>query len=147
MSVGGFMGINEKHVAVPINAIRPTKKNGKWRLIMNATKEVVKSAPGFKYDRSLEIWKNGLSYGHFRWERPQPRAPPSFGGGARDQMRRWGRERGRDEFLRVVGNNRAPAASNLRSRQSNVVSKAGLWLQVTIRKRHGRRSNHQTSKA
>jgi len=59
VSVGGFVGINEKHVAVPINAIRPTEKNGKWRLIMNATKEVLKSAPGFKYDRSLEVWTAG----------------------------------------------------------------------------------------
>ena len=59
VSVGGFVGINEKHVAVPINAIRPTEKNGKWRLIMNATKEVLKSAPGFKYDSSLEVWTAG----------------------------------------------------------------------------------------
>ena len=59
MSVGGFIGINEKHVAVPINAIRPTERSGKWRLIMNATKEVLKSAPSFKYDRSQEIWKAG----------------------------------------------------------------------------------------
>ena len=59
VSVGGFLGIKEKYVAVPINAIRPTERNGKWRLIMNATKEVLKSAPGFKYDRSQEIWTAG----------------------------------------------------------------------------------------
>ena len=59
VSVGGFIGINEKHVAVPINAIRPTERSGKWRLILNATKEVLKSAPSFKYDRSQEIWKTG----------------------------------------------------------------------------------------
>jgi sporulation protein YlmC with PRC-barrel domain len=59
VSVGGFIGIKEKHVAVPINAIRPTESNGRWRLIMNATKEVLKSAPGFKYDRSQEIWTAG----------------------------------------------------------------------------------------
>ncbi len=59
VSVGGFLGIKEKYVAVPINAIRPTERNGKWRLIMNATKEVLKSAPGFKYDRSQEVWTAG----------------------------------------------------------------------------------------
>ena len=59
VSVGGFLGIKEKYVAVPINAIRPTERNGKWRLIMNTTKEVLKSAPGFKYDRSQEIWTAG----------------------------------------------------------------------------------------
>ena len=59
VSVGGFLGIKEKYVAVPINALRPTERNGKWRLIMNATKEILKSAPGFKYDRSQEIWTAG----------------------------------------------------------------------------------------
>jgi sporulation protein YlmC with PRC-barrel domain len=59
VSVGGFVGINEKHVAVPINAIRLTENNGKWRLVMNATKELLKSAPGFKYDRSQEVWTAG----------------------------------------------------------------------------------------
>ena len=59
ISVGGFLGIKEKYVAVPINAIRPTERNGKWRLIMNATKEALKSAPGFKYDRSQEVWTAG----------------------------------------------------------------------------------------
>jgi hypothetical protein len=59
VSVGGFLGIKEKYVAVPINALRPTERNGKWRLIMNATKEILKSAPGFKYDRSQEVWTAG----------------------------------------------------------------------------------------
>jgi len=59
VSVGGFIGINEKHVAVPINAIRATETNGKWRLVMNATKEILKSAPGFKYDRAQAGWTAG----------------------------------------------------------------------------------------
>ncbi len=59
VSVGGFVGINEKHVAVPISAIVATEKNGKWRLTMNTTKEALKSAPGFKYDKSLETWTAG----------------------------------------------------------------------------------------
>ena len=59
VSVGGFVGINEKHVAVPISAIVATEKNGKWRLTMNATKDSLKSAPGSKYDRTLETWTAG----------------------------------------------------------------------------------------
>lgn len=59
VSVGGFLGIREKHVAVPINSLRPTERNGKWRLIMNATKDVLKSAPSFKYDRTQEVWTAG----------------------------------------------------------------------------------------
>ena len=59
VSVGGFIGINEKHVAVPINTLRPTERDGRWRLIMNTTKEALKSAPGFKYDKSQEVWTAG----------------------------------------------------------------------------------------
>lgn len=56
VSVGGFVGINEKHVAVPTAAIHAVERHGKRRLTLNTTKEVLKSAPGFKYDRNLETW-------------------------------------------------------------------------------------------
>jgi len=49
---------------------------------MNATKEILKSAPGFKYDRSRRFGRRA-ELRHFRWERLQPCAPPSFEGGAR----------------------------------------------------------------
>src|ERR1035438_723602 len=50
VSVGGFLGIDSKDVAIPFNAIHATEKNGKWWLTMNATKEAIKAAPGYKYD-------------------------------------------------------------------------------------------------
>jgi len=57
VGVGGFLGIGEKDVAVPFNAIQTTTKdNNKWYLVMNATKDALKNAPGFKYDRNTMTW-------------------------------------------------------------------------------------------
>ncbi len=56
VSVGGFLGMGEKHVAVPFNAVHGTQRNGKWWLTMNATKDALKSAAGFKYDRTKTTW-------------------------------------------------------------------------------------------
>jgi sporulation protein YlmC with PRC-barrel domain len=56
VSVGGFLGLGEKDVAVPFSAIRVSEKNGTWYLTMNATKESLKAAHGYKYDRAKATW-------------------------------------------------------------------------------------------
>src|SRR5262245_66621589 len=56
VAVGGFLGVGEKDVAVPFRALHRTQKDNKWRLVMNTTKDELKSAPGFKYDRSNSRW-------------------------------------------------------------------------------------------
>lgn len=57
VGVGGFLGIDNKDVAVPFDAVHVTNKNNnKWYLVMNTTKEALKSAPGFKYDRDSTTW-------------------------------------------------------------------------------------------
>jgi len=57
VGVGGFLGMGEKDVAVPFSAVRvTTKDNNKWYLVMNATKDALKSAKGFKYDRNAMAW-------------------------------------------------------------------------------------------
>jgi sporulation protein YlmC with PRC-barrel domain len=57
IGVGGFLGMGEKDVAVPFNAVQVTNKNNnKWYLVMNATKDALKSAKGFKYDRNAMTW-------------------------------------------------------------------------------------------
>jgi hypothetical protein len=63
VSVGGFLGIGEKDVAVPFNAVRITKKENKTYLVLNATKDALKSAPGFKYDRERTTWVPDTSSG------------------------------------------------------------------------------------
>lgn len=57
VGVGGFIGVGQKDVAVPFDAVRLTKKsNDKWYLVMNTTKDDLKNAPGFKYDRNSTTW-------------------------------------------------------------------------------------------
>ena len=56
ISVGGFLGIGEKDVAVPFSAIHGSEKNGKWYLTMNSTKDALKAAHGYKYDRAKATW-------------------------------------------------------------------------------------------
>jgi sporulation protein YlmC with PRC-barrel domain len=57
VGVGGFLGAGEKDVAVPFNSVRATTKdNNKYYLVMNSTKDALKSAPGFKYDRNAMTW-------------------------------------------------------------------------------------------
>jgi sporulation protein YlmC with PRC-barrel domain len=61
ISVGGFLGINEKDVAAPFNAVRATQKDGKWYLVMNTTKDALKNAPGYKYDKNSTKWVSDKS--------------------------------------------------------------------------------------
>jgi sporulation protein YlmC with PRC-barrel domain len=56
VGVGGFLGAGEKDVAVSFNAIKPSKKNDKTYLTLNTTKDALKNAPGFKYDRQRTTW-------------------------------------------------------------------------------------------
>src|ERR1700676_3259154 len=56
VGVGGFLGAGEKDVAVPFNAIKHTMKDKKIYLTMDPTKDALKAAPGFKYDRERTSW-------------------------------------------------------------------------------------------
>jgi len=57
VGVGGFLGAGEKDVSVPFDAVRiTTKDNNKWYLVMNATKDDLKSASGFTYDKESTTW-------------------------------------------------------------------------------------------
>ncbi|MGY3445133.1 PRC-barrel domain-containing protein [Bradyrhizobium sp. USDA 4473] len=57
VGVGGFLGAGEKDVIVPYTAIKSQKKNDKWWLTLDETKDSLKAAPGFKYDRASTTWK------------------------------------------------------------------------------------------
>ena len=56
LNVGGFLGIGTKHVAVPVSAITITSKNNKSWLTMNTTKDILKKATGYKFDKKLGVW-------------------------------------------------------------------------------------------
>ena len=56
VSVGGFLGIGQKDVAVPFSAVHATQKSGTWYLTMNATKDSLKQARGYTYDKAKATW-------------------------------------------------------------------------------------------
>jgi sporulation protein YlmC with PRC-barrel domain len=56
VGVGGFLGAGEKDVAVPFSAVKHTLKDKKIYLTMDTTKDALKAAPGFKYDRERTSW-------------------------------------------------------------------------------------------
>ena len=56
VGVGGFLGAGEKDVAVPFSAVKHTMKDKKIYLTMDTTKDALKSAPGFKYDKEKTSW-------------------------------------------------------------------------------------------
>ncbi len=56
VGVGGFLGAGEKDVAVPFSAVKHTMKDKKIYLTMDTTKDALKSAPGFKYDKERTSW-------------------------------------------------------------------------------------------
>ncbi len=57
VAVGGFLGAGEKDVSVPFDAVHVTNKtNNKWYLVMNTTKDQLKEAPGFTYDKDSTSW-------------------------------------------------------------------------------------------
>jgi sporulation protein YlmC with PRC-barrel domain len=56
IGVGGFLGAGEKDVAVPFEEVKATTKDNKVHLVMNTTKDALKSAPGFKYDSTTTTW-------------------------------------------------------------------------------------------
>jgi sporulation protein YlmC with PRC-barrel domain len=56
VGVGGFLGVGEKDVAVPFNALKVAEKDGERYLVMNTTKEALQSAPGYVFDKEKGVW-------------------------------------------------------------------------------------------
>lgn len=56
IGVGGFLGAGEKDVIVPFTAVKTSKKSDKWWLTLDQTKDDLKTAPGFTYDKASTTW-------------------------------------------------------------------------------------------
>lgn len=56
IGVGGFLGAGEKDVAVAPAAVHAEMKDGSWYLTLNTTKDALKSAPGFTFDKEKTAW-------------------------------------------------------------------------------------------
>jgi len=48
IGVGGFLGLGQKEVAVPLDSLKSEVRNNKHVLIIDASKEVLKAAPAYK---------------------------------------------------------------------------------------------------
>jgi sporulation protein YlmC with PRC-barrel domain len=56
IGVGGFLGAGEKDVIVPFSAVKTTKKNDKWWLTLDQSKDDLKKAASFSYDKASTTW-------------------------------------------------------------------------------------------
>jgi sporulation protein YlmC with PRC-barrel domain len=56
IGVGGFVEVGTKDVAVAPGAVTMITKNNKPYLVMNSTKDDLRAAPGFKFDRTSRAW-------------------------------------------------------------------------------------------
>jgi putative membrane protein len=56
VGVGGFLGVGEKDVAVPFNALKVSEKGGDRYLVIDATKEALEKAPGYIHDKEKGVW-------------------------------------------------------------------------------------------
>src|SRR5581483_8460729 len=56
VGVGGFLGAGEKDVIVPFTAVKSQKKDDKWWLTLDETKDSLKNARGFSYDKASTTW-------------------------------------------------------------------------------------------
>jgi PRC-barrel domain len=61
ISVGGFLGIDTKDAAAPFQAIHAAMKDNKWWLVMDTTKDALKTAPGYKYNENSTMWVSDQS--------------------------------------------------------------------------------------
>jgi sporulation protein YlmC with PRC-barrel domain len=56
VGVGGFLGVGEKNVAVPFQALKVAEKDGKRYLVLDTTKEALQTAPGYSFDHTKSVW-------------------------------------------------------------------------------------------
>jgi sporulation protein YlmC with PRC-barrel domain len=58
LGVGGFLGMGEKDVIVNFSDVHVSKKdNNNWWLTVDETKDSLKAAPGFSYNRETTTWQ------------------------------------------------------------------------------------------
>ena len=61
IGVGGFLGIQEKDVLVPMDEVHSNIQDGNVRLSMDTNKDALKAAPGFTYNRDTMTWTQAKS--------------------------------------------------------------------------------------
>lgn len=56
VGVGGFLGVGEKDVAVPFDALKVAERNGDFYLVLSTSRQALEEAPGYIYDESKRNW-------------------------------------------------------------------------------------------
>jgi sporulation protein YlmC with PRC-barrel domain len=56
IGVDDVLGAREKNVIVTFDAVKAAQRDGKLWLTLDDTKDDLKNAPGFKYDRGSTTW-------------------------------------------------------------------------------------------
>ncbi|MFD0988316.1 PRC-barrel domain-containing protein [Methyloligella solikamskensis] len=57
IGVGGFLGVGEKNVAIPFDALQLTEnEDGETMITLNATKGALEQAPGYTFDDEARAW-------------------------------------------------------------------------------------------
>ena len=57
IGVGGFLGMGTKDVIIPFSDVTLNHRNNSNELTVNETKDTLKAAKGFSYDRNSTTWK------------------------------------------------------------------------------------------
>lgn len=55
IGVGGFLGVGERYVVVDPTTVYMRHENGAWKVVVNATKDSLMSAPEFKYEEHKKL--------------------------------------------------------------------------------------------
>jgi hypothetical protein len=64
IDAGGVLGIGTHNVVVPMSAVQVTKTGDKTYLVIDTTKDALKSAPGFRYEPAARTWvRETVPYG------------------------------------------------------------------------------------
>ena len=53
LSVGGFLGLNERYVAVDAASVTLTRQGDKLRAVVNARRDDLRNAPAFKFEGNM----------------------------------------------------------------------------------------------
>ena len=61
LSVGGFIGMGEKDVALPLDSLKMNERDGRSWLSINVTKQVLRNAPAYVHDRRTGRWEPRLA--------------------------------------------------------------------------------------
>lgn len=58
LSVGTFLKAGEKFVAVPFDSITASEDDGQWRLTANVSRQSLREAPAYFYNRRTARWQS-----------------------------------------------------------------------------------------